>query len=157
MLRQNVLLIMTALCSAMVCLTGVSRADELEETATYSLFQSPQAAFFIEQTENVLILDVRRDDQYNAAHIEDAIHIYLHDDDFISEIGRLDSTRPILVYDNISPPTEWTFPVLRNAGFEQIIYIRDGFSGWRRNGLPIETGTTVETFDFSAQGISRGR
>ena len=154
--RRKLVTIILAMLASLSVMASFLYAEE-EETAPYSLFQSPQAAFFIENTDEVLILDVRSETAYKRAHLENAVHIYLHDDDFIREVSRLDSSRPILVYDSLSPPTRWTFPVLRNAGFAQIIYMRDGFTGWRRNGLPVERGTTVETFDFSARGVNRGR
>ncbi len=119
----------------------------------YSIIASGNAALLVKRTENILILDVRSATAYERGHIKDAVNLDLAEQDFERQLNKLDSTKPILVYSDIDPPTNETHSVLHSAGFDTIIYLRDGFRGWQLNSLPIETGGEPFRFDSSARGI----
>ena len=121
----------------------------------FSLLQAREAAFFIQNHYNVLILDVRSKAAFERGHIADAQHIDEAEEDFSAEVARLDFSRPIIVYDHIGPPRGAVYHGLKAAGFRQIIFLRYGYRDWQQSDLPVETGPEETPFDISSRGLQR--
>jgi rhodanese-related sulfurtransferase len=98
---------------------------------------APAEAFdFIEQVEP-FILDVRRQDEYDAGHIEGAVLIPLGQlDGRISELpANLDA--PMLVYCAVGIRGNFGLVYLKMLGYTNVRNIRGGFGGWTAEGLPV--------------------
>jgi hydroxyacylglutathione hydrolase len=86
------------------------------------------------------ILDVRTPAEYAAGHVRGAVNIPFN------EVGRrateLDSLRerPLIVYCGHGPRAWMAGVVLRRHGFRHIRFLSGHMAGWRRAGLPEETG-----------------
>ena len=100
---------------------------------------APDAAFdFIEQVEP-FILDVRRQEEFDAGHIEGAVLIPLADlDGRIAELpANLDA--PMLVYCAVGIRGNFGLTYLKMLGYTNVRNIRGGFGAWAAEGLPAVT------------------
>ena len=87
-----------------------------------------------------LIVDVRSQSEYTAAHVPGAIHI-----PFYAAYARRSeipssADAPVIVYCEHGPRAGVAKLLLRAAGFEHVVYLEGHMSGWKRRGLPVETG-----------------
>jgi rhodanese-related sulfurtransferase len=100
---------------------------------------APDAAFdFIEQVEP-FILDVRRQEEYDAGHIEGAVLIPLAQlDGRIAELpANLDA--PMLVYCAVGIRGNFGLVYLKMLGYTNVRNINGGFGNWTNAGLPTVT------------------
>jgi rhodanese-related sulfurtransferase len=98
---------------------------------------APAEAFdFIEQVEP-FVLDVRRQDEFDAGHIEGAVLIPLAQlDGRISELpANLDA--PMLVYCAVGIRGNFGLTYLKMLGYTNVRNIRGGFGAWTAEGLPV--------------------
>jgi rhodanese-related sulfurtransferase len=96
----------------------------------------PVEAFdFIEQVEP-FVLDVRRQDEFDAGHIEFATLIPLAElDGRISELPQ-DLNAPMLVYCAVGIRGNFGLTYLKFLGYTNVRNIRGGFGAWTAEGLP---------------------
>jgi rhodanese-related sulfurtransferase len=99
----------------------------------------PAEAFdFIEQVEP-FILDVRRQDEYDAGHIEGAYLIPLAQlDGRIAELPQ-DLNAPFLVYCAVGIRGNFGLTYLKMLGYTNVRNIRGGFGAWTAADLPSVT------------------
>ena len=89
----------------------------------------------------VVFIDVRKDKDYAAGRVPDAVHIELkkvYSKDTLAKAVKPD--QPVVIYCN-------GHSCLRSAhatekavawGYKNIYYFRDGFPAWKKNGYPVE-------------------
>jgi len=97
---------------------------------------APVDAFdFIEQVEP-FVLDVRRQDEFDAGHVEGAYLIPIAElDARISELPQnLDA--PMLVYCAVGIRGNFGLTYLKFLGYTNVRNIRGGFGAWTAEGLP---------------------
>ncbi len=88
--------------------------------------------------EDLQVLDVRRDSEFQAGHITGAIHWPL--DNFKVSPPEIDSSRPVAVHCKGGYRSTIACSLLRRAGFENIINVTGGFDAWQEEQLPVEAG-----------------
>jgi glyoxylase-like metal-dependent hydrolase (beta-lactamase superfamily II)/rhodanese-related sulfurtransferase len=88
--------------------------------------------------EDLQVLDVRRDSEFQAGHIAGAIHWPL--DNFKVSPPEIDSSRPVAVHCKGGYRSTIACSLLRRAGFENIINVTGGFDAWQAEQLPVEAG-----------------
>lgn len=100
---------------------------------------APDAAFdFIEQVEP-FVLDVRRQDEFDAGHIEGAVNIPLAElDGRIAELPQ-DLNAPFLVYCAVGIRGNFGLAYLKMLGYTNLRNIRGGSGAWIDAGLPVVT------------------
>jgi len=85
-----------------------------------------------------IILDVRTAWEYQAGHIPGAYHLEDRQVPYrIEELKQL-KDREIVVYCEVGPRARWVEGYLRQEGFTNVKHLMGDFSGWQRNGNPIE-------------------
>jgi hydroxyacylglutathione hydrolase len=91
----------------------------------------------------VTVLDVRERGEWEAGHIAGAVNVPLgHLTDRIAE---LDRDRPLVLHCQSGGRSSIAASVLRAQGFNNVINLSDGFTGWQRRGLPVERAAPVTT------------
>jgi glyoxylase-like metal-dependent hydrolase (beta-lactamase superfamily II)/rhodanese-related sulfurtransferase len=90
------------------------------------------------RSEDLQVLDVRRDSEFQAGHIPGAIHWPL--DNFKVSPPEIDSSRPVAVHCKGGYRSTIACSLLRRAGFENIINVTGGFDAWQAEQLPVEAG-----------------
>jgi len=96
----------------------------------------PVEAFdFIEQVEP-FVLDVRRQDEFDAGHIDFATLIPLAElDGRISELPQ-DLNAPMIVYCAVGIRGNFALTYLKFLGYTNVRNVRGGFGAWTAEGLP---------------------
>ena len=86
--------------------------------------------------EAMTVLDVRRDDEWEAGHIPGAVHV---------EAGRLawdhlplPAAHPIAVHCAVGARSMVGISVLARRGYTDLLQVKDGFGGWRASGFEVE-------------------
>ncbi|HEV8492743.1 MAG TPA: rhodanese-like domain-containing protein [Candidatus Angelobacter sp.] len=83
------------------------------------------------------VLDVRREGEWQAGHIEGAEWFPL--DNFKVSAPEIDSTAPLVVHCQGGYRSMIACSLLRRAGVENVINVIGGFDAWRKAGFQVET------------------
>jgi phage shock protein E len=85
-----------------------------------------------------IVLDVRSPWEYQAGHVPGAYNLEDRQVPYrIEELKQL-KDREIVVYCEVGPRARWVEGYLRQEGFTNVKHLVGDFSGWRRNGNPVE-------------------
>ena len=85
-----------------------------------------------------IVLDVRSPWEYQAGHVPGAYNLEDRQVPYrIEELKQL-KDREIVVYCEVGPRARWVEGLLRQEGFTNVKHLIGDFSGWRRNGNPVE-------------------
>lgn len=95
------------------------------------------AAEFKEKSANQIIIDIRTPEEFVSGHIEGAININLFDKTFVTELSKLDKSKPIFMYCRSGSRTSSAVKKASNLGFEKIYDLQGGIISWARNNYEI--------------------
>lgn len=85
-------------------------------------------------TENMLILDVRSESEYDSGHIQGAHHISL--EKLIEQMGSLPQDQTIATICRTGQRSSTAASLLKKYGFKNILNVKGGMSAWKQ----VETG-----------------
>src|ERR1041385_5508358 len=88
------------------------------------------------RSSHLQLLDVRREGEWQAGHIEGAEWFPL--DNFKISAPELDPSVPVAVHCQGGYRSMIACSLLQRAGIEKVMNVIGGFDAWRRDGLPIE-------------------
>jgi len=88
------------------------------------------------RNQNLQVLDVRREPEWHAGHIEGAEWFPL--DNFKISAPELDPTAPVAVHCQGGYRSMIACSLLQRAGIENVLNVAGGFDAWRQAGLPVE-------------------
>jgi rhodanese-related sulfurtransferase len=92
----------------------------------------------IQQT-SIQLLDVRTAGEFRNGHIKSALQANWNDQtEFADRTSALDKQKPVYIYCLSGPRSSAAAEWLRAGGFQQVVELKGGFSGWKRNGKPVE-------------------
>lgn len=80
------------------------------------------------------VLDVRSDAEFAAGALPGATHISISDPDFDEKAGRLDRTKPVLVYCAGGFRSRKAVERLKEMGFLHIEHLHRGYHSWTLSG-----------------------
>jgi rhodanese-related sulfurtransferase len=81
--------------------------------------------------ENVVVLDVRTPEEFNAGYIPGAILINFKDSIFTQKINALDKSKHYLVYCKTGNRSNKAVQYMLNNGFSKVQQLENGFSKWK--------------------------
>lgn len=89
----------------------------------------------------VVFIDVRKDKDYAAGRVPDAVHIELkkvYNKETLSKHVKAD--QPVVIYCNGHSCTRSSKAAQKAVswGYKKVYYYRDGFPSWKKNGYPVE-------------------
>lgn len=86
----------------------------------------------IEQLEQVIIIDVRTENEYEFGHIPNAINLDYLQEDFLEKIEELDKSRNYFIYCRSGRRSIRVCTWMRNGGFsnQKIFNLDKGFADW---------------------------
>jgi rhodanese-related sulfurtransferase len=93
------------------------------------------------QTRTSQVLDVRREPEWQAGHIEGAQWWPL--DNFKVSPPEIDRDHPIAVHCKSGYRSMIACSLLQRAGFRNVTNVTDGFDAWQQKKLPVQSETTV--------------
>ncbi len=115
-------------------------------------FKSVDVATFkstLEKTNDVQLLDVRTEDEFNGGHITNAKNISIASKNWSSLIGELDKTKPILVYCLSGGRSKKAASEFKEIGFKEVIELNGGYLAWSKanpQSNEVWTGMTKEEY-----------
>ena len=89
-----------------------------------------------QRSQNLQVLDVRREGEWQAGHLEGAEWFPL--DNFKISAPELDPSAPVAVHCQGGYRSMIACSLLQRAGLENVINIVGGFDAWRKAGLPVK-------------------
>ena len=94
-----------------------------------------QAKSLIESNLPLIILDVRRQDEYDSGHIAGAILIPV--DELGNRLAELSTSEELLIYCRTGNRSSNAVNILKSNGFTKIYHMKDGITAWTQAGYPI--------------------
>lgn len=98
------------------------------------------AEVLAEAPADLVLLDVRTQEEFDAGHIDGAVVIDFRRDDFVDRVAELEREVPYVVYCRTGNRSAQATALMSELGFTDITEIEDGIVGWAGAGLPIVTG-----------------
>jgi len=90
------------------------------------------------EADNVQLIDVRTQEEFNKGHIEGAQNINFFSPTFFDDISKLDKDKPVYLYCNSGGRSAKCAEKMTEIGFIKIYDLEGGFSKWKHEGLEIE-------------------
>lgn len=81
---------------------------------------------------NVVVLDVRTEEEFSQGHIQNAILMDVNKDDFAQKIQTLDKEKTYLVYCRSGKRSEKALNHLHSSGFAKAYHLRGGYLAWQK-------------------------
>lgn len=99
---------------------------------------SPRDAAALVERDDVVLLDVRTAQEFDAVRIAGAVNADWYRHDFRSEIDHLDRAAPTLVYCRTGRRSADALHVMGRLGFTELYDLDGGIIRWYQAGLPVE-------------------
>ncbi len=89
----------------------------------------------IEKNEEMVILDVRRDEEWEKGHIEGARHVYVgHLEENLDKVPR---NSPIIVYCDSSRRSNIAASILKKNGYDMVYNVLGSMTAWKNAGYKV--------------------
>lgn len=86
---------------------------------------------------NIVILDVRTKDEFDDGHLNNAINIDVKQENFTSEIAKLDKNKTYVIYCRSGHRSGRGLNIMKENSFKRIYHMNDGFLQWQAKKLPV--------------------
>lgn len=126
------IIIALALCALFAGTTPAFAADG----ATH--VDAKKAANLIKEKSDLVILDIRRDVEFEEGHIPKAKNIDFYSKDFADKLKGLDKTKPYLVHCASGGRSTKSLETFKSLGFEHVYHLDGGFNAWEKAGQKID-------------------
>ncbi|WP_310992707.1 rhodanese-like domain-containing protein [Aequorivita marina] len=83
----------------------------------------------------VQLLDVRTNKEFEEGHLESAVNIDVLEDDFAEKAKTLDKSQPVYLYCRSGNRSQKAAATLKDMGFEKIYDMEGGYLLWSSEGL----------------------
>jgi hydroxyacylglutathione hydrolase len=112
--------------------------SEERPVSRIELIDADALADRLEDSEDLIVLDVRDQDEFGAAHIPGALHIPYGQ--LIERLAELPRDRPIAAICSGGKRSGLAASLLQREGFTEVIHVaRGGVATWRELGHPVES------------------
>lgn len=79
---------------------------------------------------DAIVVDVRTQEEYDAWHLPDAIHMDYFGPDLIEQLDGLDKEKPYLIYCRSGRRSVRVCVLMRNSGFKTVYNLDGGIKTW---------------------------
>ena len=86
---------------------------------------------------DVVLIDVRTKEEYDKAHIQNAVLMDFKQTTFPDEIAKMDRDKRYLVYSGNDNKSANTIELMKELRFKNTHYIIGGIDEWENKGLPV--------------------
>ncbi len=87
--------------------------------------------------EDFIILDVRTSEEFDKAHIQDAILIDIYSRDFKEKINELDKEKIYFIYCRSGNRSLHAMKLMSELGFKEVYNLGDGIIEWQEAGFEL--------------------
>lgn len=84
-----------------------------------------------------VLIDIRTPEEYLSGHIEGAVNINYHDNDFIEQLDRLDKDKTYLIYCRTGRRSSDAINIMKRLKFQEAYRILGDVVRWKAEGLPV--------------------
>ena len=98
-------------------------------TAICSHVTADEARAILAEKSNLVIIDIRRDDEFSEGHIDGALHMDKFGNTFEADLAALDRTKPCLMYCARGNRSQSVFALMQELGFAEVYHLKDGYNG----------------------------
>jgi rhodanese-related sulfurtransferase len=120
------------------CVVLLLSASSCVEAAGESIQTvSHEEAQLLLDSDQVQLVDVRREEQYNQRQIAGAVNIDLEDESFNKILDTMDRDQPLLIYCNQGTKSERCAKILQEKGFQKIYDLDGGLTKWEASGRKV--------------------
>lgn len=116
---------------------GAGSSDASVGAALVTISPEEASELLQDPPPGLVVLDVRTAGEFEAGHLEGAIQLDFHADDFEARVGALDRHVPYLLYCQSGGRSASTLATMRGLGFRQVYEIDGGYGAWTAAGLPV--------------------
>lgn len=81
-------------------------------------------------------VDIRAPEEYTGGHASRAVNIPL--ETLSSKLDTIERNEPVYIIDQAGDRSKKAAEMLKQAGFNNVFYVRGGTAAWQAAGLPIE-------------------
>jgi len=92
----------------------------------------------LQENTDLVVLDVRTKNEFNAGHIKGALNIDISQQSAVNELNKLDKDAKYIVHCHTSARSNTTVDFMLKNGFKNIYQMMDGYFGWNIKGFPFE-------------------
>lgn len=124
---------MKKLLLLLVVLSGLS-CNQTDALAQNIKLKPTEFESMLAKDKSVQLVDVRTPEEFASGHIEGAVLIDYYDTDFGERIGKLDKTKPVMVYCAAGGRSGSTAEQLNKMGFKKVYDLEGGMRAWRSAG-----------------------
>ncbi len=92
----------------------------------------------ISKIEDVQLIDVRTQEEYEEGYIEGFQNIDYYSDDFTKDIEKLDKSKPVIVYCKSGNRSGKCAKKMEEAGFSKVYDLEGGITQWKFKGFEVK-------------------
>lgn len=133
-----------ALATAYFMTSPTTRAADApkpsEAAATAKGYKDVDVAEFdkLRKGTNVVVLDVRTRQEYEAGHIKGSVLLDFNSEDFEKEVAKLPKDKTYLVHCAAGGRSARACKKMTALKFPHLFNLQGGFGGWEKEGKPVE-------------------
>lgn len=130
---------MILLCGFLGCAASTDNAPSANVPAI-SANEALDAGQFEElmKTPGVVVVDVRRPEEFSQGHIPGAINIDVGNESFTQEIGKLDRDKTVLIYCRSGNRTQSAAKIMGDLNFKSFGALKGGITEWKNQGKAVK-------------------
>lgn len=114
-----------------------AEASELQEATITKNVSAKDFQQLIKANSNAIILDVRTPNEVAQGIIKNAEKIDFYDPEFKAKLGKLDKSKPVLIYCRSGRRSGIAMSTLRELGFGEVYNLQGGIIEWSAAGMEI--------------------
>jgi phage shock protein E len=104
------------------------------------VFSSPKNFLSFIEKEEAIIIDIRTQEEYDAGHLENSLHIDFYSENFIEEIKKLDKKKAYALYCRTGNRSNSALLLMKEEGFQKIEHLQGGIVAWENENKKICKG-----------------
>lgn len=120
-----------------IVLMVISLQSCFKEKAGVINLVTPEEAAVLIESDQVKIIDVRAELDFDKKHLKNAVNIEVENDDLYSVLDQMKKDEPLLVYCNKGGQSERCAQILKEKGFTLIYDMDGGIAKWEESGRQV--------------------
>ena len=141
-MKKYLIIIVLAISVSVAFSCNTSTQAQAEDTGLQEalITKNVSAAEFqalIKSKTNAIILDVRTPNELAQGTIKNAQKIDFYDENFKTELDKLDKSKPVLIYCRSGRRSGIAMSTMRELGFSEVYNLQGGIIEWSNAGLEI--------------------
>jgi rhodanese-related sulfurtransferase len=124
--------------AAALVVTACGGTDTVAEPRIETVDAVRFAEIIDEAPNDLVILDLRTPDEFNAARIRGAVNIDYYETSFLNNLDALDKSVTYAIYCHSGDRSDDARGIMEGLGFTNVSVLSNGVITWYESGLPLE-------------------